>query len=199
MKSARTQTGMSILEALIAVAVFAIAMGAVVSSVLFFYRANRSAIEQAFAIDSGRKGVSLMVRDIREAAFADDGSFPVSSFGTSTLTLYSDVDRDSSVERVRYFLEGTNLKKGHLEATGNPLVYDPQNETVSVVSDSVRNGAQGVPVFTYFTQGGSQITDFTAATTVSRVTVNLIININDDTLPGDFTLRSSAALRNNKK
>lgn len=199
MKSAHTQSGMSILEALIAVAVFAIAMGAVVSSVLFFYRANRSAIEQAFAIDSGRKGVAFMVRDIREAAFADDGSFPVSSFGTSTLTLYSDVDRDSSVERVRYFLEGTNLKKGHLEAAGNPLVYDPQKETVSVVSDSVRNSAQGVPVFTYFTKGGAEITDFTAATTVSRVTVNLIININEDTLPGDFTLRSSATLRNNKK
>lgn len=193
----RAQSGMTLLEALIAAAIFAITAGAVVSSVLFFYRTNRSAIEQAFAIDSGRKGVTIMVRDIREAAYADDGSFLLSAFGTSTITFFSDVDRDSSVERIRYFLDGTNLKKGQIEASGNPPIYDPQKEKIAVVSDYVRNNEQNVSVFTYYTKSGAQITNFTAATSVSRVVVNLIINIDSDTLPGDFTLRSSATLRNN--
>jgi hypothetical protein len=182
---------------LVVIAVSTAAMVAIVTSVLYFYRTNAATVEQAFAIDSARKGVEFVVRDLREATYSEEGAYPIVSAGPTSLTFYSDIDRDSSVERIRYFLDGTNLKKGVTDAFGDPLTYDGGLETISLISDSVRNGALGVPIFSFFDSAGNSI-DGTAVTEVSFVTINLTVNINPSRLPEDFTLRSSTTLRNVK-
>jgi prepilin-type N-terminal cleavage/methylation domain-containing protein len=190
--------GFTIIETLAVISIFAIIMVAIVSSVQYFYRSNTNAVEQAFAINSARKGIEFMVRDIREAIYSDEGSYPVISINPNTFYFYSDIDRDNSIERVRYFAEGTDIKKGVTDSTGDPPLYVDANENVSVISDSVRNLSQGIPVFTYFDSQGSEITDIASTTDVVFVKVNLIVNINPNRLPNEFTLRSSATLRNLK-
>lgn len=198
MKMIHTKRGLSIVEMLVLVAVFGLVMIAVASSVLFFYRTNSNTVEQAFAINSARKGVQSMVRDIRETAYSDAGAFPVIAIATSTFTFYSDVDRDDSVERIRYFLDDTVLRKGVTNATGDPPAYVDANEVISLVSDNVRNTAQMIDTFSYFTATGTQITNFADVTDVAFVDVHLIVNINPSRLPEEFTLRGSATLRNLK-
>ena len=75
----RQRRGFTFVEMLITIAVFTVVMIAIVGSVLLFYRANSVALEQSYQVESARRGVELMVRDLREAAYADDGSFPLSS------------------------------------------------------------------------------------------------------------------------
>jgi prepilin-type N-terminal cleavage/methylation domain-containing protein len=191
-------SGFTIIETLVVISVFAIIMMAITSSVLYFYRSNTNAVEQAFAVNSARKGIEFMVRDIREAIYSDEGSYPIISFSPNSFYFYSDIDRDNSIERIRYFLENSNLKKGVTDSTGDPPVYLDANENVSVVSDSVRNIEQSSPVFAYFDDKGSEITNFASTTDVAFVMVNLIVNINPNRLPNEFTLRSSATLRNLK-
>ncbi len=188
--------GMTLIEMLVVIAVGTAASLVLSANIIYLYKINQISYEQGFALESARRGIELLVRDIREATYSDDGSFPIVAMSPYSLIVYSDTDRDSSVERIRYFISGTNLKRGIVDATGTPLTYPTANEKVTLVSDYVRNSEQSIPSFTYYNAAGAEITDFTDVSDVTFVKVNLIVNISPTHLPDEFLLRSSAAVRN---
>jgi len=190
---------MTIIEMVVTIAVTTMILGAIVSSVIFFYTTNTNVVEQSLHINSARRGIELTVRDIREATYGDDGSFPIIEMGPTSFSFYSDIDRDTFTERIRYYLDGTNLYKGITNPAGNPLSYPAGDDEVSLVSDAVRNDEEGVVIFQYYDSSGTEITDYTQVFDVVFVTVTLIININPVRKPDEFTLRSSATLRNLKE
>ena len=195
----KRQSGLSIIEMLVTISIFVIVMGAIVSSVIIFYRSNGFAVEQAFAVNSARMGVEQMVRDIREATLSDVGDYPIIEMSTSTLLFYSDIDRDDSVELVRFFLEDDSFKKGVTNSSGIPPVYAMStDEGVSAISDNVRNVEEDTAIFRYFDSDGVEVIDFNNIADVSFVQVNLIVNVNPTRLPNEFSVRSSATLRNLK-
>lgn len=95
--------GFTLVETLIAVAIFALAMGAISTSVLMLYRAQGYSLQQSMAINEARKGVETMVKEIREAKYGDDGSYPIEVAADKEFIFYSDIDKDGATERVRYF------------------------------------------------------------------------------------------------
>jgi prepilin-type N-terminal cleavage/methylation domain-containing protein len=189
------QRGMSVVEMLVSVAIFAIIMSAIVGFVQYFYRSNTVALEQAFAIESARKGVEFLVRDVREMAYAETGAYPIVSFATSSITFYADTDRDATVERIRYYLSGTTFYRAALEPTGVPLAYTGVEE-VSAISDNVRNNEQGTAIFTYENVSGGTVTALSDIADIVFVSVDLVVNIRPLSAPNEFTLRSSATIRN---
>lgn len=188
--------GMTMIETIVTIGVFSMVMIAITNSVLYFYRANETAIEQSYQIDSARRGVGLMVRDLRETTYAENGAFPLSSIGSTSLTFYSDTDRDSAVERIRYSLSGIILSRAVTEPVGDPPVYTSAAATSSV-SLYVRNEDEGVPIFRYFDANGTELTDYAHdIADVVSVKVDLVVNVLPLRAPEEFTLRSSATLRN---
>lgn len=194
----KSYRGFTIIETLVVISVFTLIMVAVMSSILYFYKSNTIILEQAYAINSARKGIEFMVRDIREVIYSDEGAYPIISMDANSFYFYSDIDRDNSVERVRYFIDGTDLKKGITESFGDPPQYLDSNEIVSVISDNSRNLEQGISVFRYFDNKGNEIIDYNNISDVAFVKINLVVNVNANRLPDEFTLRSSATLRNLK-
>ena len=171
-------------------------MIALTQSVLFFYRANTSSIEQAYQIESARRGIDLLVRDLREATYADDGSYLLAAIATSSLTFYADTDRDSSIEKIRYTLSGQQLWRNVTDSAGSPPTYTGASATSSV-SDYVRNFGQNRPLFRYYDGTGAEIVNFaTGIADVRSVSVDLVVNVVPVRAPGDFTLQSSATIRN---
>jgi len=65
----------TLIETLITLATFTILILAVSSSIVYLYRTSSYDIQQAQAIDSARRGVDTMVREIREATDADTGAY----------------------------------------------------------------------------------------------------------------------------
>ena len=187
--------GLTLIETLVWIAIFTAAMIAIVMTLLYFYRTNAYAIEQASAVSAAERGLGETMRVIREGAYSSQGAFPIVSIGKHDFTFYADIDTDALIERVRYYLNGTSLTRGVVNATGNPPDYT-ETETVSVVTEYVRNGAQNVSTFRYFDELGSEITNYTNWTAVRFVTVTLVVNINETALPSALTLQSSAAIRN---
>lgn len=172
------------------------AMLAISSTVLYFYRTNSYALEQATAVTSAQRGLEAMVKTIREAAFSSQGAFPIVSVQPNDFIFYADVDDDPLIERVHYYLSGTNLMRGVLNPSGDPPDYTGA-ETTEVLADYVRNSAQGLATFRYYDALGAEIASSTTAYTAVRfVKVTLAVNINTDTLPSQLNLYSSAALRN---
>lgn len=197
-KYSSRELGFTIVETIVVIAVFTLVITAIMSSILYFYKSNTMTLEQAYAINSARKGIEFMARDIREAIYSDEGAYPIISIGANSFYFYSDIDRDDNVERIRYFIDGTDLKKGLTEPFGDPPEYLDNNETISVISDNTRNLEQEIPIFEFFDNQGNEITDYNKISDVAFAKINLIVNVNANRLPNEFTLRSSATLRNLK-
>lgn len=194
----RKNAGLTLVETIVTIAIFTLIMGAVVSSLIYFYRSNAYSVEQSSAITFARRGVEILTEDIREATYSEGGAFPVKTIGSYSITVFSDVDQDNDVERVRYFLDDTNLMRGVTSPTSTPVEYRNSDEDLTVLASHVRNQVKGTPIFTYYNKSGGSLTDFSNVGDLGFVEVNLTININPQRLPQDYTLHSSATLRNLK-
>jgi len=196
MKKISKKEGMTLIEAVVSIAVFTLVMGAVSWAIYSFYRSNSYTIQQSFAINSGRRGIETMVREIREATYSDTGAYPIISVSPEEFIFYSDVDRDNNIERVRYTLAGSDFIKGTIEASGDPLEYSVDNEITSILSDNIRNN--GSVVFSYFDSAGEEVINLSNITDVVLVKVRLVVNVDENRAPEEFTIWSTAQIRNLK-
>lgn len=202
-KKLNNQTGVSLVETLIVIFAFALIMVSLNQFILSGYRAYNYNFQQTAAINEARRGIETMVKEIREAKSGDDGSYPLVEAGDSEFIFYSNIDSDSATERVRYFLDGTSLKKGVTEPSGDPPQYNTANEKVATLSQYVRNGAS-TPIFTYYNGDWPGDTTHNPLPTLTRLSdtklmdVKLIINIDPSRPPNNFTLESDTQIRNLK-
>jgi len=186
---------MSLIEAMVWIALTTAIMLALVSSLLYFYRTNTYAIQEANAIASGQRGIDLMVRTLREMSYSATGGYPILAIGTTTITFYADINANSSIEKVTYRLQGKSLLQDIVEPTGNPVLY-VATTTTALVSDYIHNTDQNTSVFTYYDKNGTQINDYTKTADVRFISVSLVVDVDTQHLPSQLILRSSATPRN---
>lgn len=191
----KTARGLTMLESLVWVALFASVMLAITSALLAFYRTNSYAIQQGQAVVSAQRGVDSAVRTIRETSYSSQGAYPVVAIGAHSFTFYANTDSDAFIEKVRYAVDGTNLVIGTVDPSGDPPAYTAA-EVTNTVADYVRNIERGTTTFHYYNSAGTEITDYARVGDVRFVTIDLIINIDVNRLPNELTLHSSATLRN---
>lgn len=189
--------GMTFIEVLVSIAVFVFAILAIVSSILYFYRTNTYAIEQASAVSSAQRSIESVVKAMREAAYASNGAYPIVSLGPNDFTFYADIDSDPLIERVRYYLQGTSLYRDVTDPSGDPPVYGAA-QTTSVISETVRNLEQGITMFEYYDTSGALMNNYAQIANVRFIAMNIVVNVDPNRLPNQLTLRSTAALRNLK-
>jgi len=187
--------GFSVLEVVVWIAMFAVTMAAVASALLSLYRASSYAMQEAGAVTAAQQGIDTMTRTIREAAYSSNGAYPIVSFAVNDMVFYADVDSDSAIERVHYYIQGTTLYEGILNPTGDPPTYTG-TEVVTVLAQDVRNIAQGLNAFAYFDASGVAITDFLNISGLRFVTANIAVDADTNRPPASVVIRSSAAMRN---
>lgn len=186
---------MSLIEVMVWIGMFTMAMIAISSTVISVYRTNRYAFEQAQTVASAQKGLNEVVRTVRESVYSSQGAFPVVSIAANDFVFYADIDTDPLIEKVHFSISGTKLMRGVTEASGNPPDYTGA-EIVSERAEYVRNATQGVTTFRYYDELGSEITNYTNWSAVRFVKVTLVVDADTTRLPAQLTLTSSAAIRN---
>jgi len=189
--------GLTLLETLVWISISTMIMLAIVSSVQYFYRTNNYAVEQAAAITSAQRGIEEMIKTMRESSYSSNGAYPIITLATSSISFFADIDSDPFIEQIRFFLQGNSLMRGVIDPSGDPPVYT-NSEVITTVSDNVRNNEQGVVMFRYYDQNGTLMTTLTQVANVRFIEVTVVVNVNPFRLPNQFTLRSTAALRNLK-
>ncbi|MFA6254731.1 MAG: prepilin-type N-terminal cleavage/methylation domain-containing protein [Patescibacteria group bacterium] len=193
--------GFTLIEAMVTIGIFLVSLSAVTLFVTQGFKVNRFAIQQSDAINYARKGIDIMIKEIREASPAENGSYPIVTAQNQTLTFYSDIDQDELVERVRYFLDGVNLKKAVSKPSGFPPVYSIE-EQISTLSEYVRNDTD--PIFYYYNKDFPTDTENNplpqpiAINEVRLIRIFLKINVDPAYAPADFVLISNSQLRNLK-
>ncbi|MBI3304777.1 hypothetical protein HYZ80_00415 [Candidatus Parcubacteria bacterium] len=190
--------GFTVVELMIAMAVlFAVGMvvAAFVSSTV---RTSGFFSRRAAALQDGRRTLEAFGREFREAAASSIGSYPIEAASASSFTFFADVDADSFRERIRYFLDGTTLKKGITKPSGTPLAYNPATESVQPVAAHVATTTS----FAYFdgSYTGTQppIVAPVDPVRVRYVVMTLVIDDNPDVPPDPVVLRLTATSRNLK-
>ncbi len=95
-----------------------------------------------------RQAFKTMIQEVRPASPSSTGAYPIAAASATSFTFYSDIDDDNLRERIRYYLDVGVLKRGVLEPTGVPLVYNPANEIVTTLVKDVI--ATTTPLFSYY-------------------------------------------------
>jgi type II secretory pathway pseudopilin PulG len=136
------------------------------------------------------------VREIRSATISNIGAYPISTVATSSVEFYSDIDEDGLKEKIRYFLDDGNFKKGTIKPSGDPLSYDPDDEDLSIVVSGVVNSSESI--FEYYNASTTALTYPIDITEVTMIEAKLILDQDPDSEPGPIETSTKAMFRNLK-
>ena len=184
----------TLIETIVVVGLTAFMMIALGQLIRYFYQTNTYVLEQSKAVDSARRSIENAMTDIREASYGADGSYPLLSAATSSVTFYADIANNSSVEKVRYYLSGTSLYRGVTDPGGNPPSYGGQTEKTTLVVDNIRNGTTAL--FRYYDTAGNELTEPITVSAVASVRITVLTDVNPERAPNVYTLSGGATLRN---
>lgn len=192
--------GLSLIETMVAVGIFVLIMSGMIGMISFGFRSRDVTWEQMLTQSEGRRVVQDFVNELRSANQSSIGAYPIEKAEANQLVFFSNIDSDSYRERIRYFLSGTDFKKGVTKPSGNPLKYNTSTESIIVIAHDVVNSS--TPVFKYFTQSfsGSQSAMSSPVTTtlVRVVEVTLTMEENPRLSPAPFVVQAKAQIRNLK-
>jgi len=132
----------TLLETLAALGIFILILFVMSVFVNTIFSSNNIIYNQLSAQKEARAAAENFVKEVRNASASSIGSYVIVGATADSFTFYSDIDFDSYMERVRYFVDGSNFKKGALKPSGNPLTYNPVNETITIIVNDLTAGQQ---------------------------------------------------------
>jgi len=192
--------GFSILETIIAMTIFTIIAIAIVTFQLNIFSLNQISSDNLLAQEDARRALRDMSSEIRSMCPSDMGAYPIAQAATSSLIFYENIDDDSQIERVRYFLVGTTLKKGVIKPTGTPPTYNPSAETTKELVHNIANGTG--TIFSYYDSNydgtSPPLADPVDVPSVRLIKINIVIDNNIQELPQPLILTTQASIRNIK-
>lgn len=192
------ERGVTVVELMTAMAVLFIVGMVVAAFASSTVRTSGFFSRRSAALQEGRRTLEAFGREFREASASSIGSYPIEAASASSVTFYADIDTDSFRERIRYFLDGTTLKKGITKPSGTPLTYNPATESVQPIAQHVAS----TTIFTYFdgSYTGSQqpLSAPVNPVAVRSVMITIVIDENPNVPPDPLVLRLTATSRNVK-
>jgi hypothetical protein len=181
-KIKNSQKGMTAVEALVAICLFAVASTLIASFIVFSFKNHLKVNEEALALDRININIQKIVEELRKMKTGENGSFPVEEALPNEIIFYSDINKDGLAERVNYFLENGDLFKEVIIPTGEPLDYLEANaERTKIASEIINDEAN--PIFRYLgidPLGGGNNLELSQPLDIFRVrliTVSLITSI----------------------
>ncbi|MDE2019037.1 MAG: prepilin-type N-terminal cleavage/methylation domain-containing protein [Patescibacteria group bacterium] len=144
-----SRSGFSLLEIIIVIAV-----AATIVLVVGNFSNNTVALQGLVTQELQSKSDAAIViqtaaNEIRGMSQSANGAYPIAAAGTTTFIFYSDINKNGTPLRIRYFLASSSLYKGVTVATGSPATYPTSTETVADVLDNIVTPSS-TPIFTYY-------------------------------------------------
>lgn len=165
----QTETGFTLIELIVAVAIFSIiSVGLMFLVGSIFSDSSKQGMSLANA-DQTRKLSNQLMQELRNSVPGSNGAYPIAVANAQELTFYSNIDGGSDIERVHYYVQNGTLKKGVLKQSGSPPTYTGA-ETVRIVQNDLANGAD--PIFTYYDSDYDSSSDspLTQPVNISQIT-----------------------------
>lgn len=196
MYTKRNKKGMSLIEMIVAIAIFTIGLG------IFIFLFVRSWEMYALSFSTGQsqimasQGVQRLVDIIRNAQQADNGAFPLVVAQEEEIVLYTNIDTDNSIERVRIFFSQNKIFLEIRNAsTGTPPQYSDGYETSQeIVRDIIQDDER--VLFSYYDESNIKLTGTFPINDVKMVKIDIMVDDNIEKLPEGVVIESYASIRN---
>jgi prepilin-type N-terminal cleavage/methylation domain-containing protein len=192
--------GMTLVETIVSITILTIMSGVIFGTAQYFYQSQGFAAAQGDEVDNARRAVATLTQDLREMTQSENGIFPIAEIEPFLVGFYSDIDKDDTIEYVRYSLDsgGTDFFKRVYNPTGNPPVYNLSSPDEEILlSRFVQNRDQSIDIFTYYDSGHTVVSSAQLAD-VRYIEAEFIVNVDPIRSPGEFLLKTSVAPRNIK-
>ncbi|HMO78862.1 MAG TPA: prepilin-type N-terminal cleavage/methylation domain-containing protein [Candidatus Paceibacterota bacterium] len=195
----KTKKGFTLIETIVSVFVFSLIIVAVAgfqSDVFSLTRFIQTGLQNQ---SEAKKLIKPFVNEVRSATPSSLGSYPIEKASATEFIFYSDIDNDGLKERMRYFLDGTDFKRGVLKPSGNPLGYNLSQEQITkVIRDIIPQD-----IFYYFDsnydgQNSQSISQPVNPSEVRLVKVVLVIDSDPNQPPGPIEITTQVSIRNLK-
>lgn len=198
-KRRNTQKGLTIVETVMGISIFVLIMMSLTlfSRNIWFYSTFISGgLENN---NAARQTTKIMTAEIRTASTADTGAYTIALANSTTFTFYSDTDGDGLKEKIRYFLSGTEIKRGSIKPAGSPLSYNSADEKISTMVRYVSNSS----IFSYYDENydgtTSALSSPVSIPLIRLVKITITIDNRDPNRPpAPVTFSTQVSLRNLK-
>jgi type II secretory pathway pseudopilin PulG len=193
--------GMGLVEMIMAIAIFAICIAGFTLLFIRTWRSNSFIIEEGTTSMTVSRAVTQLAGDLRRARQADSGEYPIKSGDNFDLIVFIDIDNDGITEKVHYFLDHSNLKRGITKPSGTPPSYPAGDQQVSVIGMYITN-ATNEPIFYYYNKQYPGDPSHNPLNTpvnpgdVRLIKVHLFVNIVPTRAPDNIKIETFAELRN---
>lgn len=205
------QSGLTLVELLVVILAAGILGGAILGVFLSTFRTFTAQGVRIQNEDSVRTGINQMTRYVRSATSSADHqatwSNAVASAQPKSLEFYCDVDGALPAEKVRFYLDGSDLRMQVATPTWQTSppgwTYPAYSLDSIIVQQAVRNGA--TPLFTYLRYNGfGELEAFTPATSTAlrdivAVDITLIVNEVPELNSSDIQLSTRVQIRQRYK
>lgn len=201
MEKTGTKKGITLIEVIVSIGIFSIAMIGVSMLLVQAWKYNSFVLEGGEATRMASRVVHKTVGELRKIRQSDSGAYPIVSGSGFDLVVFLDVDKDGATERVRYFLDGTDFKMSVAEPTGSPPVYPTTYDREATLIHHVMNTGDQ-PIFSYYNRDypadsvNNPLSTPVIASRVRMVKIHLWVNIKPNTAPDNINIESFAELRN---
>lgn len=185
------RNGFSLIEVFISVLIASVLLLVVNRFIIQGYKSITFASEQEEAVENARDALDRMVTEIRSANLSAKGGYALSNIDDQDFTYYSDVDSDGDTEKIRYFLDDTELKRVVTEP-GDLDNYNGAGST-STIAFYVNN--QEEKIFTYY---DSDYLEVTIINDIRLINIQLKINVTPNIAPNDYWAQTDVHIRNLK-
>jgi prepilin-type N-terminal cleavage/methylation domain-containing protein len=188
--------GMTLVELLVAIGIMLIVLTGMTTLFIAAWKSQSYQIKLGQASLIASRGVSKVVKNIRQAQQSDDGSYLLKSGDDFDIVFYANVDDDNVVERIHYYLIGSIFYMGVTNSSSDPPYSYPVNdEVVSIVSSNVVNTNTDY-IFEYYDNNAVLMATPVASGSVRMIEVSLLVDVDPFSSPIPVTVKSRTTMRN---
>jgi prepilin-type N-terminal cleavage/methylation domain-containing protein len=203
-KTLASQRGLTLVEMLIAIVIFSLILIGTLLLLKYIYKNYGYVMEQGLSLNGVQKGIKVLTDDVRGARSADSGAYPIVSADKFDFVFYANIDNDIITERVHYYLQNQEIKKGITKPSGTPPSYPSGDQTTTTLVTHVVNTA-AQPLFYFFDTNypADQINNpivvpVSDVGKVRLVKMDMFYNLNPFRAPDNVRLESFVEMRNLK-
>ncbi|TAK89205.1 prepilin-type N-terminal cleavage/methylation domain-containing protein [Patescibacteria group bacterium] len=185
------QSGYSLLELVITMAIIAILVTSLVNVTIGSARGYRYLQTQSDASVDLSNTLNRVAKVVR-------GSTSVTEAQSNRLTVFAYFSpQDTVVKQITYFVDGSDLKATVIPPSGSGPNYT-YNAADGKTYTLARNLNGGGMVFSYFNDTGAQLSGSFTTTQIKQVGITVIINPNPKVLRKPMSAQTIVTLRNKK-
>lgn len=195
--------GMTLMEVMFGFSIFLVVIFGVFALFRASSQADKNVWESTFVQATASKTVQRFVDELRTANYSTIGSYPLLTTTGTEIIFFANIDGDSLMERVRYFVSGTTFMKGITKPTGELLYsYNTSTEEISALIYNLQTPLENI--FTYYGESYDGATNTSSMSypiimpLVRVVEIKLKIKQSNLADAPVFEIQSKAQLRNLK-